>query len=118
MNNNDISSTFSSSQKSKKIFKKDKVQTFKRKARVLKEEQKGDESCTICLTEIDNYVIARPDSCKHSFHFDCLEKWSTEGENSCPMCKLKYKSIVRKDITLNQKQVLVNDKSQASPDQA
>jgi hypothetical protein len=38
------------------------------------------------------------DCCAHMFCFSCAKRWS-ESENTCPLCKQRFKSIVRIDLS-------------------
>lgn len=57
---------------------------------------KAVESCCICMCEIEPDQCAKISGCNHKFHFDCIEQWS-KRENSCPLCKSRFRSIERLD---------------------
>ncbi|CAG9314654.1 unnamed protein product [Blepharisma stoltei] len=50
------------------------------------------ETCGICLNAVE--FQGKLDCCKHSFCFECIERWS-QTENTCPLCKLRFTSITR-----------------------
>ena len=54
----------------------------------LTEARTEDELCPICYTEYcqGDLVTAIP-GCGHEFHFDCIETWISNGNNSCPVCR-------------------------------
>jgi len=47
-------------------------------------------TCPICL---DGMPHARPVTCEHMFHLECLLEWSAH-ENSCPICREFFNHIV------------------------
>jgi len=53
-----------------------------------------DRNCPICLTQPNIADLSTIDGCKHTFCWDCIEKWS-EQENSCPLCKARFTRINR-----------------------
>jgi hypothetical protein len=48
---------------------------------------KQSTACAICLEDIKPEIKATIDSCSHTYCFDCIQTWVTDGENSCPQCK-------------------------------
>ena len=65
-----------------------------------------DLTCGACLLDLfdslttdsassETWIAAIP-PCSHLFHFSCLTAWS-EQENSCPLCKARFRSIGRYD---------------------
>eukprot|EP01017_Pseudomicrothorax_dubius_P007298 TRINITY_DN1224_c0_g1_i11.p1 TRINITY_DN1224_c0_g1~~TRINITY_DN1224_c0_g1_i11.p1 ORF type:complete len:187 (-),score=30.75 TRINITY_DN1224_c0_g1_i11:346-906(-) len=46
--------------------------------------------CGICFAPIE--LQGKLDTCSHEFCLDCIKKWS-QRENSCPLCKRRFKSI-------------------------
>ena len=44
------------------------------------------ESCSICLSELENRQSIVQLSCNHCFHLDCISGVDT---NSCPLCRGK-----------------------------
>ena len=48
--------------------------------------------CYICLENLNQDEESNPQktcetNCFHTFHIDCIEKWSLYGHNNCPVCK-------------------------------
>lgn len=59
-----------------------------------KGEKVPDLKCCICLDQVERSDASRIDGCDHGFCFDCIAKWS-EHENTCPLCKSRFKKIDR-----------------------
>ena len=57
------------------------------------------EDCSICLEHIINDDIKQKTECHHTFHADCLTRW-TQANNSCPLCRTPIHSTIqtRQDI--------------------
>ena len=51
--------------------------------------------CCICLEEVNNEDSFMPE-CKHSWCKECNDNLNKHYINSCPICKIKFKSILRK----------------------
>ena len=47
------------------------------------------DECTICLENIDPKTSRILVGCRHSFHKECIYKWSII-ENSCPKCRKDF----------------------------
>lgn len=43
--------------------------------------------CLICLEEYAPDNDLRLLKCTHAFHRDCVDRWLTEGQNGCPLCR-------------------------------
>lgn len=52
-------------------------------------------NCCICLEDIKNEKSYMPD-CKHSWCFECNELLNKNSIEECPICKNKFKSILKK----------------------
>lgn len=46
-----------------------------------------DDSCAICLQSYLEDDECRALPCNHNYHRQCIDKWLTNGHNSCPMCR-------------------------------
>ncbi len=47
-----------------------------------------DKSCTICLSDFDDFDLVNHLFCAHTFHEKCLSEWlSKSTEKACPMCR-------------------------------
>jgi hypothetical protein len=73
----------------------------------------ANESCCICMCEVEPDDLAGVSGCEHRFCFVCIEKWA-ERENSCPLCKVRFSKIDRinkkkKKGTKNTKRVKQRD---------
>ncbi|KAI7875342.1 hypothetical protein K492DRAFT_173412 [Lichtheimia hyalospora FSU 10163] len=48
----------------------------------------GDtEQCHVCLEKFVSLDVVRVLKCQHGFHQTCIDKWLTEGQNRCPLCR-------------------------------
>ncbi|KAJ8653629.1 hypothetical protein O0I10_010666 [Lichtheimia ornata] len=48
----------------------------------------GDtENCHVCLEKFVALDVVRVLKCQHGFHQTCIDKWLTEGQNRCPLCR-------------------------------
>jgi hypothetical protein len=45
--------------------------------------------CSICLSAIGADTSSTTTSCGHSFHFDCIAKWSRTS-SACPLCRQTF----------------------------
>ncbi|GAN09401.1 hypothetical protein MAM1_0265c08928 [Mucor ambiguus] len=45
------------------------------------------EGCQVCLDNYQSEDDVRVLECHHGFHKDCIDKWLTEGQNRCPLCR-------------------------------
>lgn len=52
------------------------------------------DKCAVCLNNKQNDIIARIDSCSHTFCFDCILEWS-KVRSICPLCKQAFNIITR-----------------------
>eukprot|EP01004_Peranema_trichophorum_P007395 NODE_6171_length_917_cov_32.732997_g5580_i0.p1 GENE.NODE_6171_length_917_cov_32.732997_g5580_i0~~NODE_6171_length_917_cov_32.732997_g5580_i0.p1 ORF type:complete len:255 (-),score=6.61 NODE_6171_length_917_cov_32.732997_g5580_i0:87-851(-) len=43
--------------------------------------------CSICCMPYEESDIIRILPCSHWFHMECIDKWLTEYQSSCPLCK-------------------------------
>ena len=55
----------------------EKTQVFK---------SKSDEKCSICCTPLKNNDLVRKIQCSHTFHIECIDRWTCE-HNNCPNCR-------------------------------
>ncbi|KAI9319234.1 hypothetical protein BX666DRAFT_1876340 [Dichotomocladium elegans] len=46
------------------------------------------EKCLVCLEAFEEMESVRVLKCHHGFHQDCIDKWLTEGQNRCPLCRV------------------------------
>jgi hypothetical protein len=65
--------------------------------------------CGICLEPIgDRGEIA----CDHLFCFTCIERWAAQSRGrggECPVCKVKFRSIVKRDQLQRELDALVGE---------
>lgn len=52
------------------------------------------KKCCICLEVPKPNELAKIDSCSHPYCFSCIEQWAAR-ENTCPLCKSRFKEIKR-----------------------
>jgi hypothetical protein len=52
------------------------------------------DKCAVCLNNKQTDVIARIDSCSHTFCFPCILEWS-KVRAICPLCKQPFNLITR-----------------------
>lgn len=57
-------------------------------------EQSPRDRCPICMDTISSAGVV---GCGHEFCFDCIHRWAST-ENSCPLCKKRFRTINRKDL--------------------
>jgi len=55
-----------------------------------------NDSCTICLDLLKDCAQLGVLECSHGFCFPCIQTWS-KTENSCPLCKVTFNSILCKE---------------------
>ncbi|KAK8635555.1 hypothetical protein V6N13_004289 [Hibiscus sabdariffa] len=48
----------------------------------------GDETCVVCLNELEVGFEAARMPCSHCFHGDCIRKWLTQS-HYCPICRFE-----------------------------
>ena len=73
------------------------------------EKYHNQTTCVICMDEFDkedsNTICEMP--CGHIFHKSCIEKWLSESDASCPICKYR----------INQKLGLVKENQDSHPNE-
>ena len=59
-------------------------------------EDQDDEDtffkCTICQQDFEDGVRIRTMRCLHMFHKECIDRWLTKQNGSCPVCKIVQKA--------------------------
>ncbi|OBZ87954.1 putative RING finger protein C4G3.12c [Choanephora cucurbitarum] len=45
------------------------------------------DGCQVCLSNYQSEEDVRILDCHHGFHKECIDKWLTEGQNKCPLCR-------------------------------
>lgn len=63
-----------------------------------KEPEQSEVQCGICLEESIK-LQGLLSCCKHTFCFDCIDKWS-QTSNTCPLCKKRFKQISKVDLSV------------------
>jgi hypothetical protein len=55
---------------------------------------KGDETCSICLEPLSEASDASEITCKHVFCTECISRWITEYNATCPQCRTTCEKIL------------------------
>ncbi|KAK8635558.1 hypothetical protein V6N13_004292 [Hibiscus sabdariffa] len=55
------------------------------------EVEAGDETCVICLNELEVGFEASRMPCSHGFHGDCIQKWLRQS-HYCPICRFEMRA--------------------------
>jgi len=63
----------------------------------LPEQIKDNNSCSICLEDFGDDDQIRVLLCKHYFHTDCIDRWLTEENVRCPLCRHDSRDDVDED---------------------
>lgn len=53
----------------------------------IKLEEKLEEKCSVCLSEMNKGDNVWELKCKHTFHGDCIKVWLKEYNYKCPVCR-------------------------------
>ena len=51
-----------------------------------KEEGERDDTCSICLTDMESSDMVKELACRHCYHAECLQQWLLVS-TVCPLCK-------------------------------
>lgn len=70
--------------KKKELVKKELI---KNKPYVYKKVNEKPKECLVCLNEFKPREKIRKLGCEHEFHKRCIDKWLTEGNPCCPLCR-------------------------------
>uniref|UniRef100_A0A914KY64 RING-type domain-containing protein n=1 Tax=Meloidogyne incognita TaxID=6306 RepID=A0A914KY64_MELIC len=44
--------------------------------------------CVVCLKSLYHENIFTLKNCNHTFHYECITKWISEGSETCPRCRV------------------------------
>ena len=77
----------------------------------LMSKQERDTTCAICLESVTKEVKTSLDCCDHIYCNECIKKWVTDVENSCPQCKRSVKQLISKDNNGNEVKENVADRN-------
>jgi hypothetical protein len=50
-------------------------------------DKEKHKTCSICLEDFDDESKLRLLKCEHSFHTECIDKWLTDCNYKCPVCR-------------------------------
>ena len=50
-------------------------------------DKEKHKTCSICLDDFDDESKLRLLKCEHSFHTECIDKWLTDCNYKCPVCR-------------------------------
>ena len=64
-------------------------------------KEDAEEICPICMQKMEyeedlkdmQKKEATLESCKHMFHYDCIQLWTNMQRNQCPLCDLTFNKI-------------------------
>ncbi|KAK8481442.1 hypothetical protein V6N13_068794 [Hibiscus sabdariffa] len=56
------------------------------------EVEAGDETCLICLNQLEVGFEASRMPCSHGFHCDCIQKWLRQS-HYCPICRFEMPTV-------------------------
>jgi hypothetical protein len=63
---------------------------------------KEQTSCTICLSDYENdEMVSYLNTCNHLFHTTCINKWLTNFNHKCPVCRLSANPSKNNDTLPN-----------------
>lgn len=73
------------------VPKKTAATTVKTISSVQAGKEHAGTSCVICMCDIElgESLKALP-TCKHTYHGACIDKWLSDYNNSCPICKQEF----------------------------
>ena len=54
--------------------------------RTFKTKDPNHQGCVICLDGFEKGQELRQLPCSHAYHRDCIDKWLTKKNNTCPLC--------------------------------
>lgn len=74
--------------------------------------QEAEKICVICYESPDTFVSASINCCIHIFCYECINKWATTRENTCPLCKQKFNLIKYHDMSGKPLEKQIEDKRQ------
>jgi hypothetical protein len=69
-----------------KTFRNKKIKNLG-KYKKIKETDKFDGPCPICMDDFCRGEYQRTLECTHVFHKKCIDKWFKKDKNDCPMCR-------------------------------
>ena len=54
-------------------------------------KEKNNTSCPICFLDFeDDDDISNLSCCKTTFHYECIDKWLSECNHTCPLCRKEF----------------------------
>ncbi|CAD8183760.1 unnamed protein product [Paramecium octaurelia] len=59
----------------------------------------NQDSCAICLDNLNNNQEVRQTHCHHNFHSLCIKEWLQKNKKECPVCR---SNLAIKDVKTNQ----------------
>ena len=59
-------------------------------------EVEQQKICTICFEPIIKAKEAKLDSCTHTYCINCIQRWVSDVENTCPQCKKSVNQLTSK----------------------
>ena len=50
-------------------------------------EEKLEEKCSICMSEMEEGEVVSTLKCSHKYHKECVEEYLSQHSNKCPICR-------------------------------
>ena len=63
------------------------------------DEEDTNNICTICRGTIVNEARLDNPDCVHTYCYECILLWANRGANTCPLCKVRFQSILTANAT-------------------
>lgn len=57
------------------------------KIEAVKLEEKLEEKCSICMSEMEEGEVVSTLKCNHKYHKECVEEYLSHHSNKCPICR-------------------------------
>ena len=57
------------------------------KIEAVKLEEKLEEKCSICMSEMEEGEVVSTLKCNHKYHKECVEEYLSQHSNKCPICR-------------------------------
>ena len=75
------------------VAKKDVLSAEQAEA-LIEHTMEEDESCCVCMCDLESGESAVMLACGHYFHPPCIKDWLVKGKDTCPMCNAKAEQHV------------------------
>ncbi len=68
------------------------------------------QTCAICLDEIQLFQLVSLDKCTHVYCHECILKWTKDCSSECPQCKKEIGFLIYKNIAGDEVREAVEDR--------